>query len=158
MHKVAFVNFLVLRYITLMNHNDLITSLGLQSLEPEGGYFRFVDTFGQNSGCIYYLITDESFSHLHSLTQDEIWFFLEGDSAVQTTVSPDGTVSQTVLDADNRISIVRKDHFQATRIKRKEKGYSLFSTVMSPHYEDSMFRDAKDRSDFENNEILRELI
>ena len=117
----------------------LIKELGLQPLEPEGGYFKFVEEFGSGAGMIYFLITEKSFSHLHSLTEDETWIFLEGDPIRQTTVSPDGVVSHTVLDSDKRISVVKKGFFQATRLAEVRQGYALVSTVMSPRYRDDMY-------------------
>ena len=55
---------------------DIINRLKLTPLDGEGGYFRFLHEFGEGSGSIYYLVTDDSFSHLHALSSDELWFFL----------------------------------------------------------------------------------
>ena len=93
---------------------------------------------------IYYLMTEEAFSHLHSHTEDESWFFLEGDAVEQTTVSLDGTVSRTILDSDNRTSVVPKGFFQATRIAKPKAGYALVCTVMSPRYNDDMYTHGAD--------------
>ena len=124
--------------------NELISKLGLEPLPREGGFFRFISEFGNGAGMIYYLMTEEAFSHLHSLTEDESWFFLEGDAAVQTTVSPEGEISRTILGPDNRTAIVRKGCFQATRIVELESGYSLFCTVMNPRYRDDMYTHGSD--------------
>ncbi|MBS7379462.1 MAG: hypothetical protein KIG41_07570 [Sphaerochaetaceae bacterium] len=47
----------------------IIEKLSLEPLEGEGGYFRFLKEYGNGAGCIYYLVTEESFSHLHLLSQ-----------------------------------------------------------------------------------------
>ncbi len=136
----------------------MIERLSLEPLPREGGYFRFISDFGDGAGMIYYLMTESSFSHLHRLTADEVWTFLEGDAAVQTVVSEDGTIKEFRLDADNRTSIVPRNHFQATRIARPEKGYSLFTTTMSPRYSDSMYTHGADVPAMAVDERLKELI
>ena len=124
--------------------DELIMHLGLGPLPKEGGYFRFISEFGNGAGMIYFLITEEAFSRLHALTEDESWFFLEGDSAVQTTVSPDGRVSRTILGPENRTAVVPKGCFQATTIAEPKAGYALFCTVMSPRYNDDMYTHGAD--------------
>ena len=124
--------------------DELIRKLGLQPLPREGGYFRFISEFGNGAGMIYFLMTEETFSHLHSLTGDESWFFLEGDAVEQTTVSPSGEISRTVLGEENRISVVPKDYFQATRLASPKAGYALVCTVMSPRYNDDMYTHGAD--------------
>lgn len=124
--------------------DELIRKLGLQPLPREGGYFRFISEFGNGAGMIYFLMTEEAFSHLHSLTGDESWFFLEGDAVEQTTVSPSGEISRTVLGEENRISVVPRDYFQATRIASPKAGYALVCTVMSPRYNDDMYTHGAD--------------
>lgn len=137
---------------------QIIEQLSLEPLPREGGYFRFISEFGDGAGMIYYLMTESSFSHLHKLTDDEVWTFLEGDVAVQTIVSKDGTIEEYLLDSDNRTSIVPKEYFQATRIAKPEKGYSLFTTTMSPRYSDSMYTHGGDVESMLENPRLKELI
>ena len=124
--------------------DELIRNLALEPLPREGGYFRFISGFGNGAGTIYYLMTESAFSHLHSLTEDESWFFLEGDTVEQTTVSQDGTISRTILGPENRTSVVEKGCFQATRIAEPEAGYALVCTVMSPRYNDDMYTHGAD--------------
>lgn len=124
--------------------DELIRTLGLLPLEKEGGYFHFISQFGDGAGTIYYLVTEESFSHLHQLSEDEAWYFLEGDPVRQILLGADGKVSSCVLDEDNRVRIVPKGVFQATFIPEPRKGYALFTTVMSPHYREDMYVHGKD--------------
>ena len=124
--------------------DELIRELSLEPLPREGGFFRFITGFGNGAGMIYYLMTEEAFSHLHSLTEDETWIFLEGDAAEQTIVSPEGKVFRTFLGPDNRTTVVRKGCFQATRIAEPKAGYTLVCTVMNPRYRDDMYTHGAD--------------
>ena len=137
---------------------EIIELYDLQPLPEEGGYFRFVSEFGANAGLIYYLITEDSFSRLHSLTQDEAWFFLEGDALEQTVVHPDFKIERRLLGENNRISIVRGGCFQATRVKTLSSGYALTATVMSPRYEDSMYTHGAGVKELLAMEELKEII
>lgn len=117
--------------------SDIIMRHDLSPLPGEGGYFRFIDTFGENSGCIYYLITRDTFSSLHRLTDDEMWFFLEGGEAEQLIIHPDGREDVRRLSASCRSSLVKAECWQGTKLRSGE--YALFSTVMSPRYRDDMY-------------------
>lgn len=136
----------------------IIEALNLFPLLGEGGFFRFLHNFGENSGSIYYLVTPESFSHLHSLTDDELWFFLEGDEAEQIIIDEEGRVEKRILNENNRDSLVKKNNFQATRIKNVKLGYSLFSTIMSPHYTDDMYTSGKDDERVKNIKEIEDLL
>lgn len=126
------------------NAQEVICRLQLQPLVGEGGFFRFQSAFGENSGYIYYLITPEDFSHLHSLTVDELYFFLVGDAVCQTIVHPDGTVEKHILDAFHRDYVVPKNCYQASRLAEPKLGYALVATVMNPSYQQEMYRAGKD--------------
>lgn len=108
--------------------------LSLADLEREGGYFRFLHLFGDESGIIAYMITRDSFSRLHVLKKDEIWIFLEGGRAEQLEVSREGSTKTRILDKDKRFSLIKAQDGQATRLISGD--YALFATVMSPHYTD----------------------
>ncbi len=65
---------------------DIITLLKLEPLPNEGGFFR--QTYasaatlpgGRAAGtAIYFLITPEGFSALHTLATEEVWHFYAGD-------------------------------------------------------------------------------
>lgn len=114
----------------------LIERYELSPLPGEGGFYRFISRFGAGAGTIYYLITDEEWSHLHMLDNDELWFFLEGNGAEQVTLDEkDGILRRRILSEEDRSSVVGRGAWQATRLMEKG-GYAFFSTVMSPAYED----------------------
>lgn len=113
---------------------DRIKELGLEPLEGEGGFFRFLHLYGDGAGSIYYLITPSSFSSLHMLDNDELWLFLEGGKAEQVVYREGSEIERRILDKDNRDSLVRRGEWQATRLLEGE--YALFVTAMSPRYSD----------------------
>ena len=116
--------------------SEVIKKYNLSPLPGEGGFFRFITEFG-NAGCIYYLITKSTFSSMHKLTDDELWFFLEGGTSEQLIIDSNGKEEIRVLNQDNRDSLVKGGSFQGTRLLEGE--YALFSTVMSPKYSDDMY-------------------
>ena len=122
-----------------MEVNELIRKWKLVPLAGEGGYFRFITEFSSlNAGSIFYLVTKDSFSSLHRLEEDELWFFLEGGSSVQLVFDENTGKSETrILSAQSRVSLVKKGLWQATKLEEGE--YALFSTVMCPHYENWMY-------------------
>lgn len=95
---------------------------------------------------------------MHGLTEDELWFFLEGDEVEQTLVSPDGKISTVDLNENQRVSLVKKEYFQASRIKNVERGYALLSTVMSPAYQDSMYTHGADDPRIREIEEIQDLL
>lgn len=130
-----------------MNTKALIRKLGLQPLEGEGGYYRKVYTHRSGSailgGTIYYLVTPESFSSLHWLPTDEVWYFLEGEPLAQLVLFPDGRYSITNLgrssDGKKSITIVPGGCWQGTKLLDGE-GYALCATTMVPPYDASRYR------------------
>lgn len=121
--------------------------LGLQPLEGEGGYFRKVYTHRRGSevlgGTIYYLITEESFSSLHYLPTDEVWYFLEGDTLDQLVLYPDGRHTLSKLGYAQGeckpICIVPGGCWQGTKLSNGGS-YALCSTTMVPPYDHSRYQ------------------
>ncbi|MGE4452959.1 MAG: cupin domain-containing protein [Sphaerochaeta sp.] len=134
-----------------MKDEALIERLGLQLLEGEGGFFRRVHSFLEGDipigSAIYYLITEESFSSLHHLSTDEIWFFLEGDALDQLLLNEDGTHEMRRLGpvtlGYNPLSVVKGGCYQGTKL-HGEHGWALCATVMCPPFERSDFKQATD--------------
>ncbi len=125
------------------DEKEIIRKYGLAPLQGEGGYFRFISTFGENSGCIYYLITSSSQSRAHILDNDEAWFFLEGGRAMQIVCDPDtGAMEERILDEEHRFSLVNKKMVQTTFLI--SGSYALFSTVMSPRYRSEDYHEVSD--------------
>lgn len=86
---------------------SLIERLDLKPLPLEGGYFR--ETYRSDrkisdtknlSTCIYFLLTDETFSAFHRLPSDEIWHFYAGDPVNLYVVNEDGQLKVSRLAAE----------------------------------------------------------
>ncbi len=91
---------------TPLTANDVIELMELIPLEPEGGYFR--ETYRTHeiiaksglpvryksnraySTSIYYLLTPDTFSALHTVASDEIFHFYLGDTVEMLQLLPDG--------------------------------------------------------------------
>ena len=134
----------------------LIERYHMEPLPGEGGYFSYNGDFGKGSGNIFYLITPESFSSLHLLHNDELWYFLEGDEALQLTGTEEEGFRERILNEDDRSSIVRRESWQGTRL-REGGEYAFFSTVMSPKYQDSDYV-SPSKELIQDNPILKEYI
>jgi predicted cupin superfamily sugar epimerase len=94
----------------------IIRGLGLQRLEPEGGYYvrtylssekipRTALPGRYNSdkpfgSAIYYLLTPDTCSVLHRLRTDEIFHFYSGDPVEMLQLGPDGTGRILTLGTD----------------------------------------------------------
>ena len=116
-----------------------IEELGLSRLEGEGGYWRFITNFSEHdSGCIYYLVTQDEFSSIHKLSCDEMWILLAGAECEQHVFNEEsGEKEIRVLSPAHRDSLVKAGFWQSTKLKRGE--WALFCTVMCPHYTDGMY-------------------
>ena len=112
---------------------ELIETLGLEPLIPEGGYFKRTYpglTESKDASSIYYLMTKDSFSSLHLLTSDEIWHFYQGDPIEQIQISPDGTVKKIILGDDIAagqvpMTVVPAGVWQGARLIDGSKGFFL---------------------------------
>ncbi len=129
-----------------MPWQEVVQRFGLVPLEGEGGYFRIAHAFMQDGkklgGVIWYLITPDSFSSLHWLPTDEVWYHLEGDPVSQLVLRPDGTFSETLLHSGaSAMSVVEGGCWQGTRLTEGwSQGYALCSTVMCPAYVHETYR------------------
>jgi predicted cupin superfamily sugar epimerase len=125
---------------------ELIQKLGLESLAGEGGFYRKIITHRKGSeilgGTIYYLITAQSFSSLHWLPTEEVWYFLQGSPLQQLILYPDGRHSLSLLGpvADNQkpVTIVPGGCYQGTKLQG-DSGYALCATTMCPPYDSDRY-------------------
>lgn len=95
---------------------EIIARLGLVPHPAEGGWFRETwraaeavapaglparYTGARSHGtAIYYLLTPQTFSHLHRLKSDEVFHFYLGDPVEQVHLRPDGSADRVVLGTD----------------------------------------------------------
>jgi len=89
-----------------MTADEIIAALNLEPHPKEGGYFREVyraresiahealpiryDAARVHSTAIYYLLTPDTFSHLHIVNSDEAFHFYLGDPVDMIHLHPDG--------------------------------------------------------------------
>ncbi|MBK5200651.1 MAG: cupin domain-containing protein [Spirochaetaceae bacterium] len=147
------------------NLDDLIRRLHLEPLEGEGGYF-IVDkeiNISKEFSQIYYLISAESFSHLHKLSSTEIWTCVDGDLSEQLLINEKGDYNIKNL-SNNRIdasisSIVEKNIWQGTKLV-KGGTWALFSITVIPPYKEESYTEATDIliEKFSNCPILKEFL
>ncbi len=78
---------------------EIIELLQLKPHPTEGGYFR--ETYHSPlSTAIYYLLTQKTFSAMHTLPGDEIFHFYLGDPVEMLQLHPDGTGKTVILGQD----------------------------------------------------------
>lgn len=158
----------------MVTAQEVIQKLNLQPLPGEGGYFR--ETYKSSSTippashfgilslseakerpsgtAIFYLVTPESFSLLHRLSNDEIFHFYSGDSVEMIQIDEKGHLKKIVLGSDFMKGetpqvLVPKGTWQALSLK-KGGHWALLGTTMAPGF---------DLDDFElghRDELLKE--
>lgn len=125
----------------------LIAALSLEPLAGEGGFFRRVHTFFDESGAesgstILYLMAGSEFSALHKLQSDEVWTFLEGDPVEQLTIDDTGKHSIVQLgkasEGKSPVSVVKAGHWQATKPITID-GWALCTATMVPPWDEKDF-------------------
>ena len=121
-----------------MNREDLIRKLDLKPLEPEGGY---VNEYHQDElySTIIYMLTPDSFSHMHKLEHDEVWFFHEGSPVEMLLIDDEHDEIRYLSNEDEVQIIVKAGTYIGARMKEKDRGYSLVSTCVIPPYSDEIF-------------------
>lgn len=91
------------------------------------------------STSIYYLITPDQFSKLHTVNSTEIWHFYAGDSARMLQVSQDGNAKSVLLGTNFSAGqfpqvVVPAGTVQATRLLPGGK-WALFGCTVAPSFE-----------------------
>lgn len=131
----------------MVDYKEIIAKLNLQPLSVEGGYFSKIITLTDKSNkqigsSIYYLVTKDSFSSLHKVLKDEIWYFLEGDPLLQITYDEKGTFIEKKLgkvsEGFEPVSLVKKNVWQATKLQ-DNGSWALVATCVIPGFEPNDF-------------------
>lgn len=129
---------------------EIIDQLRLEPLPHEGGFFRqtYVSTVSLTGGrpagtAIYFLITPDDFSALHTLVSEEIWHFYAGDPVEHLMFAPDGfDITRTRLGADLAAGqrpqlLVPAGRIQGARLLpgATVHGWALLGCTMSPGWD-----------------------
>ena len=169
------------KYKEMISAGDVIRILDLKPLTGEGGMWAqgFVsdetvpagafdgrDTDRPLYGTIYYLLTPGSFSCMHKLVTDEVWYHHSGPAAKLLLLYPAGSseiklLGQDLLNGELPQLCVKRGTWQGC-IMNEDGPYTLMSTSMAPAYQDSDFAAAsydelKEYVSAENQELLRKL-
>lgn len=140
------------------NAEEVIAMLGLVPLPKEGGFYRetyrspdqiqvqwsAADSDGLSirslSTQILYMVTQDSFSALHRLKQDEVYHFYSGLPAELFLIFPSGVSKVVTLGSDLSAGqsvqiVVPRGTWQGVRLAEKLSGYSLMGTTVAPGFE-----------------------
>lgn len=132
-----------------MRPEKIIELLDLKPLAEEGGMYRYVyagalDENGRERySSIYYLLTENMFSHMHKLETDEIYHYYMGDGLELLLLFPDGTTQVQVIGNDLEKGelpqfLVPAGVWQGSRVV-KNGTFSLVGTTMAPAYIDKEY-------------------
>ena len=127
--------------------DDIIKYLDLEPLPLEGGMFRQNYVTDTKSGhrptstAIYFLLTEDSFSHMHRLPTDEVFHFYLGDGIELLELFPDGstkitTIGNDIAKGEKPQYVVSAGVWQGSRVVEGGK-FALIGTTMAPGYVDS---------------------
>lgn len=138
-----------------MTADDIIEVLGLEPHPKEGGFFKEVyrakdsvdssalpERFSQArafSTAIYYLLTPNTFSHLHTVESDELFHFYLGDPVDMLQLFPDGSGKHIVIGSDLKagqrpLITVPAGVWQGCRLKPGGR-FALMGCTVSPGFE-----------------------
>lgn len=157
-----------------MEAEKIIRILGLKPLGREGGFYsetyRSEDTVGKylkkgsKEVCtaIYYLLTPETSSLLHSLPYDEIFHFYSGDPVMMLLLAPDGRSETVILgndiDKGQRPQVVVKKYTWQGSFLISGGRFALMGTTMSPAYDQKDYIHGKKEELIKKYPDRRELI
>jgi len=134
---------------------NIVKKLKLIPLDGEGGLYyeayrseEFIDSksLPERYGAercfytsIFYLITENNYSHLHKVKSDEIFHFYLGDPVEIINLFSDGSFKKVILGqnilGDERLQYrVPMDVWQGARLK-KGGSFALLGTTVSPGFE-----------------------
>lgn len=128
-----------------MSAEEIIRILDLKPHPIEGGYFRrtyeaeqWVSTRKVGTA-IYYLLTPDTFSHMHRLSSDELFHFYMGDPVEMLQLYPDGTGEMTTIGTDLAQGmkpqvVVPHGVWQGTRLVPGGE-VALLGTTVSPGFD-----------------------
>lgn len=117
-----------------MTPEQLISSLDMQELPVEGGYFAQTHR-SEEVSAIAYLLRRPDFSGMHVLKHLEIYHFHAGSPLRMLLLFPDGSVSEPVLSATNPQVVVPAGVWQGST---PVGDWTLVGTVVVPPYTDDI--------------------
>ncbi|MFW7402511.1 cupin domain-containing protein [Vagococcus fluvialis] len=140
---------------------EWIKELNLEA-HPEGGFYLRTEESEETITCqnktrklytsIYFVLTEESPSHFHQLTADEIWYYHYGEPLTVHCIYEDGTYEAVKVGKDTQKGERLHFNVPAGTIfgSTVEKDYSLVSCVVVPGF------DFEDFKLFTKEELLKD--
>lgn len=140
---------------------EWIKELNLEA-HPEGGFYlrteESEETITRQNKTrklytsIYFVLTEESPSHFHQLTADEIWYYHDGEPLTVHCIYEDGTYEAVKVGKDTQKGERLHFNVPAGTIfgSTVEKDYSLVSCVVVPGF------DFEDFKLFTKEELLKD--
>lgn len=119
---------------------------------PEGGYYKQTDRANEQYDKdgrqlplytnITFLLTEDSPSHFHRLSSDELWFFHAGSPLTVHSLTHNGSYEQTVLGTAPQHGQRLNHTVSAGTIfgSTVDEGYALVSCTVVPGFDFSEFR------------------
>ena len=138
--------------MSTLTEQEIAAKLGLEPLTMEGGMFRRTwqtkeELNGKPMGtAIYFLLTANSYSHLHRLPTDEVYHFYLGAPVELYLIDPKGQVHRTVLGSDlanGQVpqTVAPAGWWQGSRVIPGGQ-YALLGTTMCPGFADADYEHA----------------
>lgn len=135
-----------------MHYKEIIEALDLSPLPEEGGFYRETyrsnvkinsETLGEKPEftCIYYLVTENSFSALHTVEQDEVFHFYGGSPVEMLQINAKGekrliTIGNDILNNERPQVIVPRGTWQGTKLKEPKKdSWALLGCTVAPGFD-----------------------
>ena len=131
----------------MLSLDELVKKFDFVPLVPEGGYVKEMHTGEVVNGrasysTILYLMTPESYSNMHKLEDDEVWFYHDGPSVEMLLIYNDHSEIR-VLGKDYEHGecpqiLVPAGVWQGAHMKHPGE-YTLVSTSVVPAYDQKNF-------------------
>lgn len=136
----------------MKSYTDVIRELNLVPLPKEGGFYRETyrskrliesEVLGKKteSTCIYYLITDTSFSALHLVDQDEIFHFYCGSPVEMLQIESNGNnrkiiIGNNIFEGESPQVLAPHGLWQGTKLLNPKPGdWALLGCTVAPGFE-----------------------
>lgn len=131
---------------------EIVKILGLAPLPQEGGMYRQTYMSAETVGgkpaatAIYFMLTDNSYSHLHRLPADEVYHHYMGDAVELSLIDKEGNLTKITLGKDLAAgqvpqAVAPRGSWQGSRLA-PGGGFALLGTTMAPGFTKDMYEHA----------------
>ncbi len=136
----------------MLQAEDIVKMLDLAPLPEEGGMYRQTYASGETASggpaatAIYFMLTENSYSHLHRLPADEVYHHYMGGPVELTLIDNSGKLTKITLGKDLAAGqvpqvVAPKGTWQGSRLA-PGGAYALLGTTMAPGFTADMYEHA----------------